>query len=94
MVTDQNHSSDSSEIRALKKQLEDYLAKRFIQSSKSSFRAPVLFVKKKDRYFSMYIDYRALNKFTIKNKYPLPRIDNLLDRLNSAKVFSKIDLCS
>jgi len=82
------------EMDELKNQLEDYLNKGFIQPSKSPFGAPVLFVKKKDGSFRMCMDYRALNKITIKNKYPLPRIDDLLDRLNGAKIFSKIDLRS
>ena len=53
----------------------------FIRPSKSPYGAPVLFVKKKDGSLRMCIDYRALNKITVKNKYPLPRIDELLDRL-------------
>src|SRR3954469_213722 len=81
-------------MNKLKKQLEKYLDKGFIQSTKSFYGAPVLFVKKKDGSFRMSIDYQALKKFTIKNKYPLPRIDDMLDRLNRAKVFSKIDLHS
>src|SRR6201995_787903 len=82
------------ELDELKKQVADLLAKGFIQPSKSPFGAPVLFVKKKDGSQRMCVDYRALNKLTIKNKYPLPRIDELLDRLQGAKYFSKIDLRS
>ena len=82
------------ELDELKKQLAELSAKGFIQPSKSPFGAPVLFVKKKDGSRRLCIDYRALNKFTIKNKYPLPRVAELLDRLNGAKFFSKIDLRS
>ena len=82
------------EMDELKKQLEEYLDKGFIQPSKSPYGTPVLFVKKKDGSFRMCMDYRALNKITIKNKYPLPRIDDMLDRLNGSKIFSKIDLRS
>ena len=80
------------ETDELKKQLADLLAKGYIRESKSPYGAPVLFVKKKDGTMRMCVDYRALNKITIKNKYPLPRIDELLDRLLGAKYFSKIDL--
>lgn len=66
--------------------------KGVIRPSKSPFGAPVLFVNKKDGKFRMCIDYRTLNKIKIKNNYPLPRMDDLLDRLASAKVFSRIDL--
>jgi hypothetical protein len=81
-----------TELNELNKQLEDLTSKGFIQPSKSPFGAPVLFVKKKDGTQRLCIDYRALNKITIKNKYPLPRVDELLDRLTGAKFFSKIDL--
>jgi hypothetical protein len=80
------------EMDELKKQLTELMDKGYIQESKSPYGAPVLFVKKKDGSMRMCVDYRALNKITIKNKYPLPRIDELLDRLLGAKYFSKIDL--
>ena len=83
-----------AQLDELKKQLNELFEKQFIQPSKSPFGAPVLFVKKKDGSTRMCIDYRALNKVTIKNKYPLPRVDELLDRLHGAKWFSKIDLRS
>ena len=66
----------------------------FIRPSKSPYGSPILFVKKKDGSLRMCIDYRALNKITIKNKYPLPRIDELLDRLVGVGVVTKIDLRS
>src|SRR3954454_20898493 len=78
----------------LKKQLTELMDKGYVQESKSPYGAPVLFVKKKDGSMRMCVDYRALNKITIKNKYPLPRIDELLDRLLGARYFSKIDLRS
>ncbi|GKB83085.1 putative reverse transcriptase domain-containing protein [Tanacetum coccineum] len=68
--------------------------KGFIRPSSSPWRAPVLFVKKKDGSFRMCIDYRELNKLTIKNPYPLPRIDDLFDQLQGSQYFSKIDLRS
>jgi len=81
-----------SEMDELKKQLDESLQKGLIQPSKSPWAAPVLFVKKKDGTMRMCIDYRGLNAKTIKNRYPLPRTDDLLDRLHGAKVFSKIDI--
>ena len=78
----------------LKKQIEDLLEKKFIRPSASPWGAPVLLVKKKDGSSRLCVDYRQLNKLTIKNKYPLPRIDDLLDQLRGAVVFSKIDLRS
>ena len=78
----------------LKKQITELVNKRFIQPSKSPFATPVLFVKKKDGSLRMCIDYRALNKVTVRNAYPIPRIDELLDRLHGAKYFSRLDLNS
>ncbi|CAF2747692.1 unnamed protein product [Rotaria sp. Silwood2] len=80
------------ELAELKRQLEILLEKGFIRPSKSPYAAPVLFAKKKDGTLRMCVDYRALNKITIKNKYPIPRIDEMLDQLNGAKFFSRLDL--
>ncbi|KAK8564234.1 hypothetical protein V6N12_036363 [Hibiscus sabdariffa] len=74
--------------------LQELLDRGFIRPSVSPWGAPVLFVKKKDGTFRMCIDYRQLNKLTVKNRYPLPRIDDLFDQLHGATVFSKIDLRS
>ena len=81
-----------SELKELKVQLQDLLDKGFIRPSVSPWGAPVLFVRKKDGTMRLCIDYRELNKVTIKNKYPLPRVDDLFDQLQGAQVFSKIDL--
>ncbi|KAJ9542437.1 hypothetical protein OSB04_028943 [Centaurea solstitialis] len=83
-----------SEMQELSNQLQELLDKGFIRPSSSPWGAPVLFVKKKDGSFRMCIDYRELNKITIKNRYPLPRIDGLFDQLQGATYFSKIDLRS
>ncbi|XP_052114340.1 uncharacterized protein LOC110278673 [Arachis duranensis] len=80
------------ELAELKKQLDELLGKKFIRPSASPWGAPVLLVKKKDGGMRLCVDYRQLNKVTIKNKYPLPRIDDLMDQLKGATVFSKIDL--
>jgi len=82
------------ELVELKKQIEDLLEKKFIRPSASPWGAPILLVKKKDGCSRLCVDYRQLNKLTIKNKYPLPRIDDLLDQLRGAIVFSKIYLRS
>ncbi|KAK2422360.1 hypothetical protein QL285_032900 [Trifolium repens] len=84
----------TSELDQLKKQLEELLEKKFIRPSVSLWGAPVLLVKKKDGSMRLCIDYRRLNQVTIKNRYPLPRIDDLMDELVGACVFSKIDLRS
>ncbi|KAL5544958.1 hypothetical protein UlMin_008742 [Ulmus minor] len=83
-----------AELKELQVQLQELLDKGFIRPSHSPWGAPVLFVKKKDGSLRMCIDYRELNKLTIKNKYPLPRIDDLFDQLKGAANFSKIDLRS
>eukprot|EP00253_Pinus_taeda_P003695 PITA_03695 len=82
------------ELTELKMQLQELLDKDYIRPSVSPWGAPVLFVKKKDGTLRMCIDYRQLNKLTIKNKYPLPRVDELFDQVKGATVFSKIDLRS
>jgi hypothetical protein len=84
----------ASELAELKKQLEDLLDKKFIRPNVSPWGAPLLLVKKKDGSMRLCIDYRQLNKVTIKNRYPLPRIDDLMDQLVGARVFSKIELRS
>ncbi|GJR36254.1 putative reverse transcriptase domain-containing protein [Tanacetum coccineum] len=81
-----------SEMKELADQLQELLEKGFIRPSSSPWGAPVLFVKKKDGTFRMCIDYRELNKLTVKNRYPLPRIDDLFDQLQGSSVYSKIDL--
>nr|GEZ78237.1 reverse transcriptase domain-containing protein [Tanacetum cinerariifolium] len=82
------------EMKELSKQLKELSDKGFIRPSSSPWGAPVLFVKKKDGSFRMCIDYRELNKLTVKNRYPLPRIDDLFDQLQGSSVYSKIDLRS
>ncbi|GJU14593.1 putative reverse transcriptase domain-containing protein [Tanacetum coccineum] len=83
-----------SEMQDLSNQLQELADPGFIRPSTSPWGAPVLFVKKKDGSFRMCIDYRELNKLTIKNRYPLPRIDDLFDQLQGLSVYSKIDLRS
>nr|GEX16753.1 retrotransposon protein, putative, Ty3-gypsy subclass [Tanacetum cinerariifolium] len=81
-------------MKELSEQLQELSEKGFIRPSSSPCRAPVLFVKKKDGSFRMCIDYRELNKLTVKNHYPLPRIDDLFDQIQGSSVYSKIDLRS
>ncbi|KAL4038220.1 hypothetical protein IC575_001828 [Cucumis melo] len=83
-----------AELKELKVQLQELLDKGFIRPSVSPWGAPILFVKKKDGSMRLFIDYKELNKVTVKNRYPLPRIDDLFDQLQGATVFSKIDLRS
>jgi len=78
----------------LKRQLGDLITKGYIKLSMSPYSAPVLFVQKKKGTLCLCVDYRALNKITVKNRYPLPRIDELLDKLVNARYFTKIDLHS
>ena len=81
-------------LDAMKKELDQLLKNGAIEPSVSPFGAPVIFVKKKDGSLRMCIDYQALNKITIKNHFPIPLIDDLIDQLHHAKIFTKIDLRS
>ncbi|GKA04260.1 reverse transcriptase domain-containing protein, partial [Tanacetum coccineum] len=83
-----------SEMKELAEQLQELSDKGFIRPSSLPWGAPVLFVKKKDGSFCMCNDYRELNKLTVKNRYPLPRIDDLFDQLQGSSVYTKIDLRS
>ena len=83
-----------AELKELKVQMEEMVNKGFVRPSTSPWGAPILFVKKKDGSMQLCIDYKELNKVTIRNQYPLLRIDDLFDKLQGAKVFSKIDLRS
>nr|GFC92655.1 putative reverse transcriptase domain-containing protein [Tanacetum cinerariifolium] len=81
-------------MKDLSEQLKELSDKGFIRHSSSPWGAPVLIIKKKDGSFRMCIDYRKLNKLTVKNCYPLPRINDLFDQLQGSSVYSKIDLRS
>ena len=83
-----------AELEELQRQLTDLLDRGLIRPSTSPYASPIIFVKKKDGSFRLCVDYRALNNMTVKNRYPLPRIDDLLDRLHGAKYFTKIDMAS
>ena len=83
-----------AELAELKNKLQELLNKGFIRPWTSPWGCPALFVKKKDESLRLCVDYRPFNAVTVKNKYPLPRIDVLFDQLVGAKVFSKIDLRS
>ena len=86
------HRMAPVELQELRVQLQVLLDKGFIRPSTSPWGAPVLFAKKKDKTLRLCINYRKLNRVTIKNRYPLPRIDDLFDQLRGARVYSKIDL--
>jgi hypothetical protein len=93
-ISKRSYRMPPKELAELKKQLQELLDKGYIRPSSSPWGCPALFVKKKDGSLRLCVDYRPLNAVTIKNKYPLPRIDVLFDQLARAKVFSKIDLQS
>ena len=82
------------ELAEAKAQIADLIARGHVKASTSPYSSPILFIQKKDGTLRMCVDYRALNKLTVKNKYPLPRIDDLLDQLQGSKVFSLLDLTS
>jgi hypothetical protein len=91
-ISKRAYRMDVKDLIELKKQIEELLEKGFIRPSSSPWGSPVLFVNKKAGSRRMCVDYRSLNEVTIKNKYPLPRIEDLFDQMRGAKVFSKIDL--
>ena len=82
------------ELAKLRKQLNELLQAGFIRPSKALFGAPTLFQKKQDGSLRLCVDYRALNKVIVRNKYPIPLIADLFDQLSNAKFFSKLDLRS
>ena len=84
----------AQDLAEIKKQIKELLDKGYIRQSSSPWGAPVLLVENKDKSLRIVVDYRVLNEVTIKNKYPLPMINDLFDQLQGAKVFSKIDLWS
>jgi hypothetical protein len=92
LIAQRPYRMNPQELEELKKQLADMLSKGLIRPSASPWGSPVLFVDKRDGTIRLCVDYRKLNEVTIKNKYPLPKIEDLFDQLNGAKVFSKIDL--
>ena len=86
------HRMASAELQELKVQIHELLGKGFIRPSTSPWGAPVLFAKKKDKTLRLCINYRQLNRVTIKNRYPLLMMDDLFDQLRGVRVYSKIDL--
>jgi hypothetical protein len=91
-IAQRAYRMNPQELEELKRQLADMLSKGLIRPSASPWGSPVLFVDKRDGTIRLCVDYRKLNEVTIKNKYPLPKIEDLFDQLNGAEVFSKIDL--
>jgi hypothetical protein len=93
-ISETHYKMSTPELKELQMQLEELMKKGYIRSNVSPWGAPFLFVKKKDRTLRICIDFGQLNKVTVKNKYPLPRNDDLVDQLKDEKIFSKIDLRS
>jgi hypothetical protein len=93
-ISKRSYKMTPKELAELKVQLKEFLDKGYIHPSSSPWGCPALFVKKKDQSLRLRVDYRPLNAVTVKNKYPLPRIDILFDQLDGAKAFSTIDLHS
>jgi hypothetical protein len=93
-ISKRSYRMPKNELVELKKQMAELQAKGFIRPSSSPWGAPVMFVEKKDGTQRICVDYRSLNEVTIKNKYPLPRIEDLFDQMKGTSVFSKIDLRS
>jgi hypothetical protein len=91
-IAQRPYRMNPQELEELKKQLANMLNKGLIRPSASPWGSPILFVDKRDGTIRLCVDYRKLNEVTIKNKYPLPKIEDLFDQLNGAKVFYKIDL--
>jgi hypothetical protein len=93
-ISRQPYKMTPKELAELKVQLNELLNKGYIQPSSSPWSCPALFVKKKNQFLRLCVDYQPFNVVTIKNKYPLPRIDILFDQLAGARVLSKVDLRS
>jgi hypothetical protein len=91
-IAQRAYRMNPQELEELKRQLADMLSKGLIRPGASPWGSPVLFVDKQDGTIRLCVDYRKLNEVMIKNKYPLPKIEDLFNQLNGAKVFSKIDL--
>ena len=89
-----HHKMAPVKLQELKVQIQELLGKGFIRPSTSPWGAPILFANKKDKTLQLCIDYRKLNRVTMNNRYPMPRIDDLFDQLRGAQVYSKIDLCT
>ena len=84
----------ADELSEVKRQIDELLSKGWIRPSTSQYNHPILFARKKGGGLRMCVDFRSLNANTVLDKYPLPRIDDILDRLHGSKIFSKIDLHS